>query len=63
MGVHTFSNSICSEENVEARLEFELAYYDSAVCRFNHYTTRIHTQFLKKKRRKKKDEYKIKEPD
>ena len=26
--------------NVIARLEFELAYYDSAVHRFNHYTTR-----------------------
>ena len=27
--------------NVIARLEFELVYYDSAVHRFNHYTTRI----------------------
>ena len=27
--------------NVIARLEFELAYFDSAVKRFNHYTTRI----------------------
>ena len=26
--------------NVTARLEFELAYYDSVVHRFNHYTTR-----------------------
>ena len=26
--------------NVIARLEYELAYYDSAVNRFNHYTTR-----------------------
>ena len=26
--------------NVIAWLEFELAYYDSAVCCFNHYTTR-----------------------
>ena len=26
--------------NVIARLEFELAFYDSAVHRFNHYTTR-----------------------
>ena len=26
--------------NVIARLEYELAYYDSAVYRFNHYTTR-----------------------
>ena len=28
--------------NVIARLEYELAYYDSAVHRFNHYTTRTH---------------------
>ena len=27
--------------NVITRLEYELAYYDSAVYRFNHYTTRI----------------------
>ena len=26
--------------NVIARLEYELAYYDHAVHRFNHYTTR-----------------------
>ena len=26
--------------NVIARLEYELAYYDSAIHRFNHYTTR-----------------------
>ena len=26
--------------NVIARLEYKLAYYDSAVHRFNHYTTR-----------------------
>ena len=26
--------------NIIARLEYELAYYDSAVHRFNHYTTR-----------------------
>ena len=28
------------KENVIARLEFELAYYNSAVQRFNNYTTR-----------------------
>ena len=28
--------------NAVARLEFELTYYDSAVDRFNHYTTRTH---------------------
>ena len=31
---------ICPKVNVITRLEFELAYYDSAVHRFNHYTTR-----------------------
>ena len=30
--------------NVIARLEYELAYYDSAVHRFNHYTTRTPPQ-------------------
>ena len=31
---------ICSKVNVITWLEFELAYYNSAVCRFNHYTMR-----------------------
>ena len=39
-GVHTFPKCICPKVNVIARLEYELAYYDSAVHRFNHYTTR-----------------------
>ena len=39
-GVHTFPKGICPNVNVIARLEYELAYYDSAVQRFNHYTTR-----------------------
>ena len=39
-GVHTFPKGICPKVNVIARLEHELAYYDSAVHRFNHYTTR-----------------------
>ena len=30
-GVHTFPKGICPKVNVIARLEFELAYYDSAV--------------------------------
>ena len=30
-GVHTFPNGICPKVNVIARLEYELAYYDSAV--------------------------------
>ena len=39
-GVHTFPKGICPKVNVIARLEYELEYYDSAVHRFNHYTTR-----------------------
>ena len=39
-GVHAFPNGICPKVNVIARLVYELAYYDSAVHRFNHYTTR-----------------------
>ena len=31
---------ICPKVNVIARLEYELAYYDFEVHRFNHYTTR-----------------------
>ena len=38
--VHTFPKGICPKVNVIARLEYELAYYDSAVHRFNLYTTR-----------------------
>ena len=39
-GVHTFPKGICPKVNVIARLEYELAYYDSTIHRFNHYTTR-----------------------
>ena len=39
-GVHTFPQSICLKVNVIARLEYEHAFYDSAVHHFNHYTTR-----------------------
>ena len=39
-GVRTFPEGICSKVNVIAQLEYELAYYNSAVHRFNHYTTR-----------------------
>ena len=35
-GVHTFSKGICPKVNVVAWLEYELAYYDYAVHRFNH---------------------------
>ena len=38
--VYTFSKGICPKANIIARLEFELAYYDSAVHCFNHYTMR-----------------------
>ena len=51
-GVHTFLKGICPKVNVIERLEYELAYYDSVVHRFNHYTTRITPgrQSLRKKR-------------
>ena len=39
-GVPTFPKSICQKVNVIARLEFELAWYDFAVQRFNHHTRR-----------------------
>ena len=39
-GVNTFPKGICSKGNVIVRLEYELTYYDFAVHRFNHYTTR-----------------------
>ena len=39
-GVHTFPKGIFPKVNIIVRLEYELAYYDSAVHRFNHYTTR-----------------------
>ena len=37
MGVHTFPKGICPKENVISRLEFELAYFDFAVHRFNQW--------------------------
>ena len=45
-GVHTFPKGICPKVNVIARLEYEIACYDSAVHRFNHYTTRTHSIFV-----------------
>ncbi len=39
-GVFFFPKGICPKVNVIARLEYELAYYDPAVHRFNHYTMR-----------------------
>ena len=38
---------ICPKVNVMARLEYERAYYDSAVHRFNHHTTRTPPYILK----------------
>ena len=38
--VHDFPKGICPNVNVVAPLEFRLTYNDSAVQRFNHYTTR-----------------------
>ena len=38
--VHTFPKDICPRVNLVAWLEFELAYYDSAVQLFNPYTMR-----------------------
>ena len=39
-GVPTFPKGICPKVNAIARLEYELADYDSAIQRFSHYTTR-----------------------
>ena len=41
--IHTFPKIICPKVNVIARLEFELAYYDSSVHRFYDYITRTPT--------------------
>ena len=38
--VHTFPKGICPKVNVIARLEYQLAYYNSTVHHFNHYTPR-----------------------
>ena len=38
--VHTFPKGIYPQVNVIAQLEFELAYNNSAVQSFNHYTMR-----------------------
>ena len=45
-GVHSFTKGICPKVNVIVRLEFELAYYDSVVLHFNHYTTRTTPDFF-----------------
>ena len=48
-GVHTFPKGIFPKVNVISRLEYELAYYDSAVHRFNYYTTRTPLESEKSK--------------
>ena len=45
-GVHTIAKGNYPKVNVIARLEYELIYYDSAVYRFNHYTTRPPAVYL-----------------
>ena len=35
-----FRKSICPKVNLIARLEYEVAYYDFVIHRFNHYTTK-----------------------
>ena len=37
-GVHTFLKSISVKENIIARLEFELTYFDASVQLFSQYT-------------------------
>ena len=37
-GAHIFPKCVCLKVNVIVQLEFEIAYYDSAVQHFNHYT-------------------------
>ena len=58
-GVHTFPKGICPKVKVIARLEYELAFYDSAVHRFNHYTTRTSPESTLKVTRKWEKERKI----
>ena len=45
-GVHTFPKGICPKVNVTAWLEYEFAYYDSPVHRFNHYATKTPTSYI-----------------
>ena len=49
-GVYTFPKGICPKVNVIAPLEYELAYYDSEVHRFNHYTMRTPPVVIETKR-------------
>ena len=58
MGFHTFPKNICPKVNVIARLVFELAFYESAVQRFNRYTTRTSPLFPEYKKQQLKGEIK-----
>ena len=46
--IHIFSKSIRPKENAIARLEIELPDHNSAVHRFNHYTTMTLHRFPRK---------------
>ena len=46
-GANAVTKGICPKVNVIARLEYEITYYDSAVHRFSHYTTRTSPPVLK----------------
>ena len=47
IGRFYLSQGICPKVNVIARLEYDLAYYDSSVQRCNHHTTRDNLLFYK----------------
>ena len=38
--VHTFAKGICPKVNIILQLQFEFAYYDFTIQRFNNYTAR-----------------------
>ena len=48
--VYIFRKGICPKMNVIAWLEFELAYYDFAVHRFNHKSMKVIFIFLPNKK-------------
>ena len=47
-GVKTLGQSFCQKVNVIAQLQFELAYYNSAVQWCNHYNSRTYLSILQK---------------
>ena len=58
-GVHTFPKGICLKVTIIVWLEYELPYYDSAVHRFNHYTTRAPPKAVTRYIRCRKTDYYI----